>query len=475
MLKSFGKDFLIYGFSSSLTKFIGLFLIPLYTRTFSVEEYGSMDIILTIFSFACIFTMMQLESAIARYYYSTKNEKKQNILISTALWSIVIVSVFMVVFLIVSSNVISMILFDNDKYANVILVAVLIIPAANMNSLFLIIIRFKRKPLHFLFFQGLQVFITVTLTIFLILEIKTGIIGVFYGMLVGFLISALSMLFYLKNKILYIINFPELKKMLRYSLPLMPAVAGGWVNSYMSRFVMLGYMSLLEIGIYAVALKIASIFQLFGAGFRMAWSPFFWDNYENNINHRELFVDLQQYISMIVLFFVIIITLFSKEIIILISTEDYLSSYSLVGILSFSLALSTIISPITAIGPSITKKTEYNSIIYFFSVTVNMISLFILVPLIGLFGVTYSLLLGSFTLMILGWYNSEKLYKVNFNIRAMIVNVTVTFLIVLINLYFDPDIIFRVVILIALSIILLFTNYKKVIRLYKLLTLKKND
>jgi len=467
MLKSFGKDFIIYGISSSISKFIGLFLIPLYTRTFSVEEYGSMDIILTVFSFACILTMMQLESAVARYFYSAKNEKEQNILISTALWFIIIASVVLVIFLTLSSGFISFKLFDSLRYEKVIFIAALIIPAANLNSLFSIVIRFKKKALHFLFFQALQVFITLTLTVFLILEIKTGIIGVFYGMLVGFLVSALSMLYYLKNKILITINFSELKKMLRYSLPLMPAVAGGWINSYINRFVMLGYMSVIEVGIFAVALKIASIFQLFGAGFRMAWPPFFWDNYENNKDHKELFVNLQQYISMIVLFFVVIITLFSKEIIIIVTTEAYLSSHDLVGILSLSLALSTIISPITSIGPSITKKTEYNTMIYFFSVAVNVLSLFILVPLIGLVGVAHSLLLGSLTLVILGWYNSEKLYLVNFNKGAMILNLTITLIIVFINLYFDIDIMLRGIIFSGLLIILLLKNYKNVITLYK--------
>ena len=467
MLKSFGKDFIIYGLSSSLSKFIGLFLVPVYTRIFSVEDYGSMDIILTIFSFACIFSMMQLESAVARYFYSAKNENAQNILISTAMWSIVIASVMLVVFLMVSSGFISLKLFDNVRYEKVIFIAALIIPAANLNSLFSIVIRFKKKALHFLFFQGLQVFITVTLTIFLILEIKTGIIGVFYGMLAGFSVSALLMLYYLKNQLLLTLSISELKIMLRYSLPLMPAVAGGWINSYINRFVMLGYMSLLEVGIFAVGLKIASIFQLVGAGFRMAWPPFFWDNYENNRNHKELFVNLQQYISMIVLFVVVIITLFSKEIIILVTTEAYFSSYELVGILSISLALSTIIAPITAIGPSITKKTEYNTLIYFFSVVVNVGSLFILVPLIGLIGVAYSLLLGSLTLMILGWYNSEKLYPVGFNKRAMIVNTSITLIIVFINLYFHFNIIIRVIILLGLLIIFLLKYYKKINTLFK--------
>lgn len=460
MLKSFGKDLIIYGISSSITKFVGFFLLPLYTRIFSPEEYGSMDIILTIFTFACIISMMQLESAVSRYYYTAKDENAKSILISTVMWAIIIASVLIIIILIVFSTLISSILFQSPKYAIVIIVAALIIPSANLNSLFSVVIRFRKKPLHFLLFQVVQISITVLLTIYLILKIKIGIIGVFFGMLAGFSVSALLMFTYLRSQLRLKFNVIDFKKMTRYSLPLVPAVAGGWANSYVNRFIMLGYLSLTEVGIYAVGLKVASIFQLIGAGFRMAWPPFFMDTLENNKNHREVFVNLQQQISVIVLFCVILITLFSKEILEVVTIEAYFSAAEIVGILSLSLALSSIIMPLTGIGPSITKKTEYNTLIYFLSVVVNISSLFILVPLFGLLGVAISLLLGSLSLVLLGWYNSEKLYPVGFNKIPMFLSISLTLLIIFLQYYFDFHVIVKIVIALVFLVIFPFKYYK---------------
>ena len=122
--------------------------------------------------------------------------------------------------------------------------------------------------------------------------------------------------------------------------------------------------------------------------------------------------------------------------------------------------------PITGIGPSITKKTEYNTLIYFFSVIVNVVSLFISVPVIGLVGVAFSLFLGSLSLMILGWYNSEKLYPVGFNKGAMLMNISITLLIIFINYYLDLNIIIRGAILLGLLMVLLLKYYKRIIVLF---------
>ena len=56
------KSILIYGISSSLSKFIGIFLVPIYSIYFSQEEYGALDLVQTVILFVSIFGMMQLEN-----------------------------------------------------------------------------------------------------------------------------------------------------------------------------------------------------------------------------------------------------------------------------------------------------------------------------------------------------------------------------------------------------------------------------
>lgn len=450
MMKSFGRDLLIYGLSSSVSRFFSLFLVPVYTRIFTPEEFGTMDLIATIVAFASIVGMMQLESAVSRYYYAEKNENERNAMISTALWTILFLSSLIFVLLALFSKSLTSLVFNTAQYANVLIIAGLTIPVSNLNSLYTVVIRFKKKPVHYLAFQSSQILLSICVTIWLVVYVKTGIVGVFAGQLAGFLLTAVAMSYYLRNHIKPIWQLIQLKRMLRYSLPLVPAVAGTWANSYINRFVMVGYLSVAEIGLYAVALKFASLFNLIGAAFRMAWGPFFWETFETNENHRKVFRDIQRHVTFLIIGLVIVITLFSNEIILVFTTVDYVESARLLGLLALSMGISAIIVQTTGVGPGITKRTEYNTIIYFLSVAVNVGALFLLVPAFGLIAVPVSLLLGSLTLWITGWYNSERLYKIGFKKLPAFLITLLALLFIFIDIRFELPLYLKGIIMFAL-------------------------
>lgn len=443
MLKTFGKDVIIYGFSSSIGKFVTLLLVPLFAKVFAPDEYGSIDIVSTIIVVFSIFGMMQLESAVSRYYYAEENDDERRSMVSTAFWSIIILSIFFLSIIFVLSDWLSILFFDNTTYATSILIGAFIIPVSNLNSLFTVIIRFRKKPMHYMFFQILQILITVGFTFFFLIYVKAGPSAVFLSQLFGYLVSTFFLLLYLKGELSFTYSFLKLKKMSRFSLPLVPAVAGGWLSSYANRFVMLGYLSLGEIGLYSLALKISSVFQLIGSAIKMAWGPFLWETFEKNLNHKEIFRKIQMEFSALALMLVIFMSLFSKEIIIILTNDLYLESTKLIGITSLALAISNVIMPLTGIGPSIIKRTEYNTLTYFVSVPVNVAALFLLVPLLGVLGVPLSLLLGNIVFLIVGWFNSERLYYIGFNVSNFIIYFLISSISIATVFFFNFPVVWR--------------------------------
>ena len=425
-IKSFGRDFIVYGVSSSISKFVGIFLVPIYTRIFSPEDYGTMDLVSTTVSLVTLLGILQLESAVSRYYFEEKDEVSRNNMISSALWTCLCLSIVVYILLAFCSNYISTLLFDVNSYAYLLVIAGIGIPIANLNSIFTVVMRFKKKPYHYLFFQLSQITVTISLTVALVVYYRIGIVGVYIGQVTGYSIIALCQAVYLRSHLMVTWHKSVVKKMLRYSIPLVPAVAGTWANTNFNRVVMLGYLSVADIGLYVVALKLASAFQLVGAAFRMAWPPFFWETFENNPDHKKVFISLFNHVSLLLFSLVIILTLYSEEVVMLLTTKQYYPSANLVGLLAFAIAINNILVQITGVGPGITKRTEYNTIIYFLSVAVNVGALFILVPIFGLIGVPISLLLGSLTLLSVGWYNSERLYPIGFEKVRMVILVVLT-------------------------------------------------
>lgn len=413
-MKKLVKDFLIYGLSSSIGKFVGFFLVPIYTRAFTPEDFGILDIISTVTFFFALVGMMQIESAVARYYYTFNNSEEKKKFISTAVTSIMILSGIIVIFSTLFSPILSKLLFKDTGYGLIIIIAVIHIPLSNLAALFGILLRYRKEPVIYTIIHTLQILTIAGITIWLVVFKKIGILGVFIGQLSGFFIISMIMVYYLKKEYCIFFSLKSFKKIIRYSAPLVPATTGTWMNKSINRFVMLAYLSLGDIGLYAVAMKLASIISILASALKMAWLPFFWETLES-ADHKRIIKIFHLYVSIGFFILVIFATLLSGPLIKLLTTPAYYSASRLVGILVFAIGLSEIIYQIVGLGPAITKRTEFNTIIYFTSSAINISLLFLLVPKYGLIAVPVCLLVANSVHVLLGWINSERLYFMGFN------------------------------------------------------------
>src|SRR5579864_5315071 len=66
---SFIRQFFIYGLSGAASRLAAVVLVPLYTRTLPVTDYGQLELLLAIHALIVIFAGMQIESAVARDYF----------------------------------------------------------------------------------------------------------------------------------------------------------------------------------------------------------------------------------------------------------------------------------------------------------------------------------------------------------------------------------------------------------------------
>lgn len=424
MLRSLASYVIIYGLSSSISKFFAIFLVPIYARNLTPKEYGVMDLVTTVISVASLLGMLQLESAASRFYFEARRKGQEALYVSTAFWTVLLLSLTMIFIVLFLSNLLSQLLFKSDAYRLLFRVASLNIMLLNIFGLLTVIIRFLKKPILYSLFVAVQVFVTTGLTIWLVSYLKMGILGAFIGQLAGLFSGTLLMLIYLRNQINFVFRLALLRQFMNYSLPQVPAVAGSWLNSYANRFIMLGYLSLADIGLYAVALKIASIFRLLDNAFRMAWPPYLWEQFEKH-DHTNSFRKTALFVSMGTLAMVVLFSCLSYPLTEVMTTKEYSNAATLIPILAFAFGFP-IITQVVAIGPDITKRTIYNSIIFFIGFGINLASLFMLVPLIGLLGVPISLFLSNLVTMVCFWCVTERMYPIGFQVRPVIVGILIT-------------------------------------------------
>ena len=331
-----------------------------------------------------------------------------------------------------------------------------------------ILLRFSKKYNLFFRIIFISFFANILFPYFLVVKYKLGLLGFFQAQLASMFIVALYSFYNARQYIVVSFSKLNLKIALEYALPQFPARIGNVLNSYANRFAITGFMDAYSLGIFALAVKISSVIQIIYHFFISFWNQIIFE-IKSKDNHREILILMFQVVNSLVFFMISILSLFAENIVELIS-EKFLSGYYLIGIIAFSLGL-LIIKEVIDIGPKYLKKSKYLTINFGFSVLFNFISLLILVPLFGLFGVGMSFVISNLSLLIASWYNSNKLYPIKFDFRNLIFNTLPSILIISLCYSFlsGQQLLAKGIMAIVLSLFYLFmfiVPFKKLLRIY---------
>jgi O-antigen/teichoic acid export membrane protein len=426
---NFLKQFLIYGFASVLSKIAAVFLLPLYTNVLSQEEYGALAMITAAKGIIDLFSNLNIHSGVARDYYEKDIDRTK--VISTGFFSIIFVSLLFMFIMLYSRDYWITNVLDVRKYEKAFIFMLFTIPAGSLFSYFAILTRYKQKVIAYSLGSLLQLCIQIGLTVYFILIVESGIVGVFYGMLAGELIGIIY--FYLLNReyIRFTFHKDLLKRVLKYSLPTLPAIAAIWVDSNLGQLFIGKYISLEDAGIYSIALRIASVFMLIQQAFGNVWLPFVYEN----LNKPTFEKDIMRIFNAATFALVLIsvnLSVLSKYIVLLLSTPEYIDSAILLTLLTIPMSIS-ILNQFASIGPNISRKTKYISYANISGSVVNISCLVIFMPIYGIIAVPLCLLLSRLIVFLLTTYYTKKEIRIKFSMK----NVIVITLVVLLTLLFS--------------------------------------
>lgn len=465
MFKNLTKDFVLYGIGSVLSKASSIILLPFYTFYFSPEEYGVLELLTVMITLSSIIALLQLESAFSRFFYEYEVDKRKQLSTTLFLFSGGL-SLFIVLILWFFGKSINLLVFDSLNYLNAYNISLLCLPLFCLNSLLTVLIRFTQKKQIFIQSQGLLFLVNLVLPTVLVYFFNFGISSFFLGQFFGLLLAVLYIFLNSMNDFGSTFSLNLLRFSLTYSLPLIPGVASGWVNSYGSRFLMISFLSFKEIGIYAVAIKIASIFQLLGSAFRMAWPQFFWKTFKENQNHKHIFRTVHYWLSLGVTVLIVFFTIFIGDLASFFLQQDYSKAILYIPMISFSFLIHSFLLQIVGVGPSILYKTKYNSFAFIFGTLINLILLVVFLPKVGLITVPSAFLTSSLVSYCILWYFSEKLYKINFSKKTTLMHFSLILSLIFFVINYQLNLHEKLLLFLAAMLILIFTS-KRIHRLIK--------
>lgn len=429
-------------------KLIGLIMLPFYTRWLSVEEYGITDLV-TVYVTVLIGIVSCCIADAVFVYPKNQSEEIQSKYFSSSL-SFVSISAIVSALIFGVLQLIALRYDIHNSFTDYIwLIYILLFAQVFQN----VVQQFVRCMNKMLIYSITGIVVTLTTAIYSFIFIpKYGVYGYIISMALAYfsgfiysLVASKSYKYFSHREY----SQKHLKQLLTYSIPLIPNTITWWLTNAINRPLLEAYTSYHDIGLMAVAGKFPGIMTMLFNIFLTSWTISVIDEYGKP--GYEIFFNkimkLLVYGSMLAL---IGITLFSKPLILIFATEDYIDGWFLIPILSLSVVFSSLSGVVAAVF-SATKESKYYFYSSMWAAAAAVIFNVVLVPSLGLWG---SALAGVLSMVVM--FASRVKYSWRYNritdARQLLICIPVWCAVFAI-LYFDFNI------LLALLLTLLYIIY----------------
>lgn len=413
-------DSFIYGLSGIITSFIGVFLIPLYTKVFLPSDYGIIALMGSMQSIITIFIIFGMDNSFSVWYWDKPTDEGRSTAASNWFFFSLTLGFSVSVLLAAGSYFIaSFILGDGHLYPVVILFAINIFLASTQKLLNLWF-RVRRKPLHAVAFNLSISLLTVVLNIWFVLIKKIGIPGIYYSACITSLLALVITIIVLRKYIsVRSFDYAELRRMIRFSLPLVPTGLIFWVmgaaSPYFINFLM---HDKAEIGLYQIGSNAASILGLGTFAFFQAFTAYAL-SISKEENAKGIYAKILEYYVYIGMSCALLLGLLAKFILHLFTNEKYIPAYIVIGILAFNVIISGAIQ-VVSIANLLAKDNKPIARSAVFSVMITVAGYFTLIPLLGKEGAAIAVAAGNLASTVYIIVRAQRLYFVPYNFMRII-------------------------------------------------------
>lgn len=417
------KNTIIISIGKICTQFISFFLLPLYTSLLTTEEYGIVDLLNTLVSLLLPIITFQIEQGVFRELIDNREDifeiKK---IISTSIFSVLLQCIlFTLIFLIILP-------FINNQYKIYLFGNVIITVFA---SLFLQISRGLGENIIYSFASFISSFITIMGNIIFLVFFDMKVEGMLLSTFLGQFSCILIIFYFLRlyKKIDYkMFKKTIYKKILRYSLPLVPNAISWWVFTASDRVIVSMFLGASSNGLLSASSKFSSIIVMVFNILNISWT----ESISKNINDSDAKDYFNKMFNLFIRFFLSIslIIIASMNIIYpIMVNSNYIEGIKLTPFLVLASFFNIYLSLIGSIYIA-KKNTKAIASISFISAILNIIIHLILINFIGLYAAPISSLIAYLILIFIRTkdvkirYFKIKLNRINYFSILLLIPIT---------------------------------------------------
>ena len=267
------RETLIYTIGGVLLRSASFVLTPVLTRALTQDAFGALDILFTLQAMATTLAGLNLDVAIARYFYEHDADDRMRF-VSSLLWPLVALGLVAAMGLTAGAGVISQRLFRTTNYRIAVMVIGWTVPCVVVSTSGLSLVRFERRPAAFIALSGFGVLAQLGLVILAVRVYPADVTIVIIAIAVAQALVALVVVLHCRRYFQGGFSWPSLRRALTFSLPQFPSAIISWYLASANRFFLLSFSTLAAVASFAGAARINSVMLALIQAFSLAWLPF---------------------------------------------------------------------------------------------------------------------------------------------------------------------------------------------------------
>ena len=419
-LKSLAKETAIYGVSSIVGRFLNYLLVPVYTIALPASS-GGYGVVTNIYAWvALILVLLTCGMETGFFRFANKGQDDPMRVYSTTLLSVSIGSlVFVALGLLFLEPIAGWLEYGEHPWYIGMMMIVVAMDA--IQSIPFAYLRYKKRPIKFAALKLLFIFLNIALNLFYYVILEGNDVG--YAFLFNLVCTSVVMVCMIPELrgFTYVLDKELLKRMLRYSLPLVILGVAGILNQVADKIIFPFVYpdeaeATIQLGIYGAASKIAMIMAMFTQAFRFAYEPFVFGKSKEK-DSREMYAQAMKFFIIFTLL-AFLAVMFYLDILRHIIGRDYWDGLRVVPIVMAAEIFIGIYFNLS-FWYKLIDETRWGA---YFSLTGCIILILMnifLVPKYGYIACAWAGFTGYGVAMLLSYFVGQKKYPIQYDLKAI--------------------------------------------------------
>ena len=410
------RDVLAYGLQSVLPQLLGFLLLPVFTNVLTPDDYAAVNLA-SIFAMAIAgVASLQLPSVVARFYFDCEEHDVAS-LFSTIYYSTAIVLSVAVGVVAVAGEELVGVVFPNSAVRFFPLYFLTLIAAATncVASVGSTLMQVQRKPTLLLRISLLVAVLHFGVSLLFVVVWRWGPVGVGAAMVASAAFNLALVTFAVREQLRLSFHPEYLTPGLQYCLPLIPHFVGGFLFASSDKVVLEKFVTLAEVGVYAVAVKLVSPLNIFVDAFNRSASPRFMEASKKSkdaavAEFREI---ITQWVAFVATLW-IGLSLFAEEAVLALTPASYHGAISFLPILAAAYIFRGLYY--FAVNPLFyEKKTSWVPLITVVAGVANVVMNIYLIPRYGVVAAAWTTLVSYAITFFMALLVASRFYPLAWN------------------------------------------------------------